>query len=146
MAAFLITSGVLTAASVAQAKSAQSDQRKAQKVQSRIEEVKARKERVRQVQEQRILQARAQSSAESGGTGTSSTTAGAQASLQSQLGANLGFLDMSNNANRVSSRFLQKASRHQSNVGTFGALANFATTAASTGLGSKPDTSTGESG
>lgn len=134
MAVFQIAALIIASLGVQQQRQARKEQREASKIESRIGEVKARRERVRQVQEQRILQARVASQASAGGTETTSSTQGVQASLQSQLGANLSFLDQTQEATRQISRRLQTAADFQSNASSAFAISSSLSQTQGTGI------------
>jgi hypothetical protein len=109
-------------------------QEKARKLQERIANVKAARERARLVREQTKLRAQVISQAEQQGSSVSSGTQGVQASLQTQLSSNVGFLNTIQNLQGAASQKLQSAADRQSRAGTYQAIGNFATTGLQTGM------------
>jgi len=117
-----------------QSRNAAKQQQKAAKMQQRIADIKARRARASQLQEAAILRARTEVSGEASGTASSSTTQGAVGSLQSQLAANVSFLDTVQQTSRNISGSLQKAADFQEKARLAGSISKAGMQLKGTGL------------
>ena len=105
----LIFGATSTALSIQQQRKATKMRGRSLAAQQRIADIKAARARTKAVREARIRRAEVLTGAQATGTGDTSAAAGAVGSVQSQLGANLSFLDRVGAISRESSIFQQKA-------------------------------------
>ena len=121
-----ITAAVGTGVSVSESRQAAKQQRKAQKLSQRRADLEAARARREQVREARIRRAEIISRSTAVGGAGSSAEAGATGSVQSQLGANLGFLGRTQQLSRGISQASGRAAQAQSRAATAGAIGGFA--------------------
>jgi len=127
----LTTAAATTAYSVDQQKAGARDQKRAMKAQARIQEVKAARERRKQVRAAQQAQAQMAAGAQASGTTQTSGYTGGSGSVQTQLGANLSFLDQVGGLTQQASIFNQRAATHSSKAATGQAISSLAMQGAS---------------
>ena len=123
-----VTAAVLavvgTAASIQQQKKAQKSSAKAAKAERAKTRAESARQRRQQLRQARLSQGEALNlAAVTGGLG-SSGLAGAQASIQTQLGTNLSFLDTTENLTIASNKARQDAANFLGNAQIFSQIAN----------------------
>lgn len=111
----LITGGAIDAQTDA-ANQAAAAQRESNAIQQRMADVQAARSRRDAIRQARIAQGTIAQGAASSGVITSSGTAGSQASVASQTGSNLSFLDTTQAASKQMSIFNQKAADAQTEM------------------------------
>jgi len=117
---------ISTVAGLSESRKASKQQRRANRVQQRAAAIQNARQR-RQGRAQAIRSAATlEAQGVASGTSGSSTVAGRQASLQTQLSSNLSFQGQLESLDRAKFSALNAASKAQSNAATFSAIANFA--------------------
>lgn len=101
---------------------ASKDQKRAREAERRMQAIKMQRERRRQVREAQRIQAQTEAAAVATGTSKTSAVAQAQGSIQSQLASNLSFLDQMEQLTNKQSIFMQRAADHQRRAGTAGSI------------------------
>ena len=101
-------------------------QRRADKARANMDRLRRQREKQRQVRESRIANANNEATAQATGTGGSSSVAGANASLDSQLSSNLSFLDQAQQIGDVISANNQKAASAQGRAAIFNTASQIA--------------------
>ena len=119
---YLIISALATTASVVSQRQAARAQKKARRVQSRMADIEAQRERQQQVREARIKRAQLAAGAQASGVENTSSLAGAQSGLQTQLASNLSFINTTQQMGNQASGYLQKAADYSSMGNLFGAV------------------------
>jgi len=104
--ATLATSSVVN---IVQQRKAAKETKKSSARLERIADIKAARARVKAVREARVRRAEISQSAESTGAGAGSAVAGAQASIQQQVGSEISFLDQVRGLSKEASVFQQRA-------------------------------------
>ena len=123
----LIFSAVGAIGSVVSQQKSYKAQRKAKRVQSRMADLQAQRERQNQIREERIRRAQIEAGAEATGAGDTSSAIGSQGSLRTQLGANLSFINTTQQLGKQASGYLDQAAQSQASgslFGTIGGVAN----------------------
>ena len=105
----LIFGAASTVLSIKQQRKATKASKRSLAAQQRIADIKAARARTKAVREARIRRAEVLTGAQATGAGDTSAATGAVGSVQSQLGANLSFLDRVGAASKESSIFQQQA-------------------------------------
>ena len=120
-AALAISAIAGTASAVSQHQAAQK-QKKARRVQSRMADIEAQRQRQAQVREARIKRARLAAGAQASGVENTSSLAGAQSGLQTELASNLSFINTTQQMGNQASGYLQRAADYGSMGNLFGAV------------------------
>ncbi len=140
-AAFAI-SAATTVASMNQQKKAAKAQEKAQRIDQKRQDYTTARERRKQIRAARVAQAQVQAQSQAMGTATTSRTAGVSGGIQSELGANLSFLDTQQGfVNAIGQQNIAagRASQRAGMIGAVGQLASSGIMAADgAGLFDKP--------
>lgn len=126
-AGLAIGSSLLGARSARRAAGAQREANELQRQSMSLEQARQRRETIRAA---RMARGRAVTSAARQGVMDSSGAQGGMASIQSQLGYNLSFLDQQERINDQASAALGRARMFEGRAQTFGALANLGWTSA----------------
>lgn len=108
--------------SAQETKAAARAQQRSIEVQQKQADEQSFRQRVAAVREARLRRSSVEAQSAATGTMTSSGYAGAVASVQSQLGSNLSFLDTQQSLSRQASIFNIQAAGHQGNAAELGAL------------------------
>ena len=122
------TTAVLAISAIAGAGSAMSSyqsarqQKKARRVQSRMADIEAQRQRQAQVREARIKRAQLTAGAQASGVENTSSLAGAQSGLQTELASNLSFINTTQQMGNQASGYLQRAADYGSMGNLFGAV------------------------
>lgn len=126
--AAIISAGVSVGGKVAahkKQKKAAKQQRRANDIQRRLAEIKNARARRQLVAEAQLAQSQIEAeAAASGVSATSSGARGSSASVQAQLGSELGFSQLSEKLGGDTTDLLNAASKNQSRAATFGAISN----------------------
>jgi len=118
---------VSTAASMKQSRKATKAQEKAQRIDQKRQDYTTARERRKQIRAARVAQAQVQSQSQAMGTATTSRTAGVSGGIQTELGANLSFLDTQQGFVNAIGRQNIAAGRASQRAGEFSALGSLAT-------------------
>lgn len=127
----LAVSAYATYESVQSSKEATAAQRKSIKIQQKQADEQTYRERLARIREARIRRGQIEASAAATGAIESSGYAGAVSSVQSQLGANLSFLDKIQGLSQQASIFEMQAATAKGRSATYGAYAQLAQQGAS---------------
>jgi|18_taG_2_1085343.scaffolds.fasta_scaffold00673_3 Flp pilus assembly protein TadB len=130
-AALAVVAVASTAHSIDQQKAGARDQKRANQAQQRIQSIKAARERRKQVRDAQQAQAQMAAGAQASGTTQTSGYTGGSGSVQTQLGANLSFLDQVGGLTQQASMFNQRAATHSSSAATGQAVSGLAMQGAS---------------
>ena len=122
----LIISVVGTTASVVQGQKANKAQERAQKIQQKQQAMQTARERRKQIRAARQSQAELRATAFAQGTAQTSRTAGISGNIAQEKAGNLNFIDQSSAFTNAIGQQNIKATRAQSQAGTYGALAGLA--------------------
>ena len=122
--------GALGGYSAYQEHEAAKDEKRARAAQRRQQAIKTSRERRRQIQEAQRLQAETEATGVATGTRMTSAVAQAQGGVQSQLAANLSFLDQMGELAERQSIFAQKTASHRLRSETAQQVASTTTRAA----------------
>ena len=126
-----VTATAATGYSAYEQNQSSSDQRRARNAERRMQAIKMQRERRRQVREAQRMQAQTEATAVATGTTKTSAVAQAQGSVQSQLASNLSFLDQMKTLTDTQSIFAQKAADHERRAGVGQAVSSLAMSSAS---------------
>jgi len=129
---------VSTAASMQQSRKAVKAQERAQRIEQKRQDYTTARERRKQIRSARVAQAQVQAQSQAMGTATTSRTAGISGGIQSELGANISFLDTQAGMTRAIGQQNIAAGKYQSKAAMFGAVADLSMQGASL-FGSRPD-------
>lgn len=110
----LIVSAVAGAGSAISQHQAARQQKKARRVQSRMADIEAQRQRQQQVREARIKRAQLAAGAQASGVENTSSLAGAQSGLQTELASNLSFINTTQKMGNQASGYLQRAENFKS--------------------------------
>ena len=122
----LIISAVGTTASVVQGQKANKAQERAQKIQQKQQAMQTARERRKQIRAARQSQAELRATAFAQGTAQTSRTAGISGNIAQEKAGNLNFIDQTSAFTSAIGQQNIKATRAQSQAGTYGALAGLA--------------------
>jgi preprotein translocase subunit SecF len=111
-----------------EAKKQSKAQAKALESQQNADELRQARERRQQVREARIRAGQAAQNAANQGAETSSSAIGGQASIASQLSANLSFLDQQGNINKQTTSYNLQANKAGASAQSWGGVANLGST------------------
>ena len=127
----IIASVVSTGASIVSTQQAAKQSNKAAEAQRKQQELAAARERSNAIRQARMAYAANAQGAESAGASMSSSSLGGLGSVQSQLNANISFLDKNQELADQGSIALGKMRNAEANASSFGAVAGLAMQAAS---------------
>ena len=122
--------------SATEQRAARKDQKRARAIQQKSDKLKTQRGAVEQIRNAQIAAASIAQSAENTGVATTTLAAGAQGSVQTQAGSNLGFAQQIFNHQQAKNRLLESAFSHLGTAANAQAVASVATTA----LGAKGST------
>ena len=125
-AALVIASVLGTVASVEQGRKANKAQERAQKIQQKQQAMQTARERRKQIRAARQSQAELRATAFAQGTAQTSRTAGISGNIAQEKAGNLNFIDQTSAFTSAIGQQNIKATRAQSQAGTYGALAGLA--------------------
>ena len=129
---------VSTVASQKQARKATKAQEKGQRIEQKRQDYISSREKRKQIRAARVAQAQVQAQSQAMGTATTSRTAGVSGGIQSELGANISFLDTQAGMTRAIGQQNIAAGKYQSKAAMFGAVADLSMQGASL-FSSRPD-------
>ncbi len=128
-----VVSAASTVASMKQQKKAAKAQEKAQRIDQKRQDYTTARERRKQIRAARVAQAQVQAQSQAMGTATTSRTAGVSGGIQSELGANLSFLDTQQGFVSAIGQQNKAAGRASQKAGMISSLGNLAATGIETG-------------
>lgn len=117
---------VFGAASVVQGVKAGRAQRNATRIQREADNLRSARERRSAIRDGRLRFAAAQQNSENQGVGESSSAAGGQGSILTQMNSNVSFIDDQQTAANVSGAFMDKAARAQGQSQMWSSFSNLA--------------------
>lgn len=139
-AIFAAISAAATVATAVVQYGAAKDQQKAQKQLQRQAALKAARERIQQIRQARIKAAQIEQQGEGAGVSASSGVQGGVGSVQSQLGSNLNFMDVTQIYGNKATNYLADAAKANSLANTISAVGSLAYSGYNLTKGdSKPD-------
>jgi hypothetical protein len=124
-AASLGLSGVSMVQQRKAAKKSADMQQRAIDEQRKQDELRQARERRQQVREARIRSGQISQATANQGASTTSAAVGGQASIQSQLSSNLGFLDQSGSINTNIGNYMSQSNKYQAKAADWGAIGSF---------------------